>query len=220
MMGDSSAEITAISVPRLLLISGATGTGKTTLAKAIAHEANFARIVSTDTIREVMRISEINGEQTGLRSALHRSSYSRGEIGDPITDWIDTAEAVGAGIEAIVDKARREGVDLIVEGVHIVPNSRLVNDWKAAGGAAQGVVVKIEDERTHRERIELREATTWRGPDRYLNSFDRIRSIQRSIVERGHGAEWKMVDTRLHTDGVGMIRQWLDEAWYAASRRR
>ena len=34
--------------------------------------------------------------------------------------------------------------------------------------------------------------------------------------ERGSGAEWKVVDTRLHQDGVGMIRQWLNEAWYAA----
>jgi 2-phosphoglycerate kinase len=217
MMSDAITDSASTSVPRLLLISGATGTGKTTIAKAVAHEANFARIVSTDTIREVMRIS---GGQEEQRPALHRSSYSQGEIGDAVTDWIDTAEAVGPGVEAVIAKARREGVDLIIEGVHIIPNSRIVNDWNAAGGAAVGVVVKIEDETTHRERIKQREATTWRGVDRYLNSFDRIRAIQRSIVERGNGAEWKTVDTRLHTDGLGMVRQWLNEAWYAASRRR
>ena len=41
--------------PRLLLIGGGTSVGKTTLAKAVAHELGFTRIVSTDTIREVLR---------------------------------------------------------------------------------------------------------------------------------------------------------------------
>ena len=106
-----------------------------------------------------------------------------------------------------------------MEGVHIIPSRRLLGAWEAAGGAAVGVVVKIEDENTHRERIEEREANTWRGVERYRIGFDRIRSIQRAIEERGSGAEWKVVDTRLHQDGVGMIRQWLNEAWYAADRR-
>ncbi len=202
------------SRPRLVLISGATGAGKTTLAKAVAHEMNMARIASSDTIREVMRATSDSPDP-----ALNRSSYGRGEVGDPATDWEDAAKAVQAGIEAVVERARRQGVDLVVEGVHIIPSRKLVGAWEAAGGAAVGVIVKIEDEDTHRDRIEKREANTWRGAERYRIGFDRIRSIQRAIEERGSGAEWKVVDTRLHQDGLGMVRQWLNEAWYAADRR-
>ena len=202
------------SRPRLVLISGATGAGKTTLAKAVAHEMGMARIASSDTIREVMRATADSPDP-----ALNRSSYGRGEVGDPATDWEDAAKAVQPGIEAVVERARRQGVDLVMEGVHIIPSRKLVGAWEAAGGAAVGVVVKIEDEATHRDRIEKREANTRRGAERYRIGFDRIRSMQRAIEERGSGAEWKVVDSRLHQDGLGMIRQWLNEAWYAADRR-
>ena len=202
------------SIPRLVLISGATGAGKTTLAKAVAHEMGLARIASSDTIREVMRATA-----SSPNPALNRSSYGRGDVGDAATDWADAAQAVQPGIEAVVERARQQGVDLVLEGVHVIPSRRLVGAWEAAGGAAIGIIVKIEDENTHRERIEEREATTWRGAERYRIGFERIRSIQRAIEERGSGAEWKVVDTRLHQDGVGMVRQWLNEAWYAADRR-
>ena len=202
------------SVPRLVLISGATGVGKTTLAKAVAHEMGLARIASSDTIREVMRATA-----SSSNPALNRSSYGRGEVGDAGTDWEDAARAVEPGIDAVVERARQQGVDLVLEGVHVVPSRRLLSAWESAGGAAVGVVVKIEDEDTHRERIEQREANTWRGAARYRIGFDRIRSIQRIIEEKGAGAEWKVVDSRLHQDGLGMVRQWLNEAWYAADRR-
>ena len=58
--------------PILVLIAGATGVGKSTTAVKIANEHSFARLLSTDAIREIMRVQD-----TTENLALHRSSFSK-----------------------------------------------------------------------------------------------------------------------------------------------
>ena len=196
--------------PRLLLIGGGTSVGKTTLAKAVAHELGFTRIVSTDTIREVLRAAS----GPDAPAALNRSSYSKGETGDAVTDWLDACAAVRPGVDAVISRARREGVDLVLEGVHLVPEEGFLHSWNSQGGVAVGMIVTIGHEGTHRERIEQREEHTYRGPTRYLAAFERIRAIQRGIEERAGGANWKSLDSHLEQDSLGRAEQWLTTAWY------
>ena len=186
--------------PRLLLIGGGTSVGKTTLAKAVAHELGFTRIVNTDTIREVLRAAS----GPDAPAALNRSSYSKGETGDAVTDWLD----------AVISRARREGVDLVLEGVHLVPEEGFLHTWRSQGGVAVGMIVTIGHEGTHRERIEQREEHTYRGPARYLAAFERIRAIQRGMEERASGANWKSLDSHLEQDSLKRVEQWLTTAWY------
>lgn len=196
-------ESTVERSPRLAIIAGATGTGKSTLAHMIAHELGFSRCVSTDTIREVMRTSASLADSP----ALHRSSYSTGETGDPVNDWLDSAEAVEKGIDAVIDRARTQGVDLVIEGVHIIPKSSWLRDWREAGGRAIGIVATADAENQHREFIMKREAGTYRGSERYMLAFDRIRIVQRAIMERARVADWVRIDPLLHDDPMLRIRQ-------------
>ncbi len=196
--------------PRLLLIAGASGVGKTTLAKAVAVELDFDRTASSDMIREVLRSTTTPSDSP----ALHRSTYSIGETGDAVTDWLDASAAVEGGVEAVVSRARREGIDLVVEGAHMIPSNRLLNDWRDQGGVAIGVALVIDNESIHESRIVERESNSHRGSARYLAAFGRIREIQSGLLIRAKGADWKVIDTHLHDDGVERVRQWLDEAWY------
>ncbi len=198
--------------PRLLLLSGASGVGKSTTAVSVASNLGIFRVVSTDMIREVLR-SQMSSRE---HAALFRSSFSVGESTDAVSDWIDTCAAVEKGVEAVLNRARSEGCDIIVEGAHIIPANRLLAEWRAAGGIAVGVTLTIHDEKTHRERIRMRDKDTHRGAARYLASFQRIRAIQADQVTRAKGAGWRLADSHLHDDVPERIARWLNEEWYGS----
>jgi 2-phosphoglycerate kinase len=153
--------------------------------------------MSTDAIREIMRATDDAHEH----EALHRSSFSRGSSGEPVLDWNETCLAVEAGISATLERARREGIDLLLEGVHIFPSARLLKGWEDAGGVALGVVMVVDEERSHQNMLKSRDAHSYRRSDRYLANFGRIRAIQDGLIERAKIANWPVVDpTRVDND--------------------
>ena len=85
-----------------------------------------------------------------------------------------------------------------------------MRDWREAGGRAIGIVATADAENQHREFIMKREEATYRGPSRYVLAFDRIRAIQRAIMERGRVAGWVRIDPLLHDDPLLRIRQNLE----------
>lgn len=200
--------------PKLLLLAGVTAVGKSTLARRLATELGFQRVVSTDSIREVLR-SAIDPVED---PALHRSSFSIGANNSAVLDWLDTCEAVRPAIQAVIDRARREGIDLIVEGVHVLPENHSIRRWQAEGGVALGVLLHVRSESGHREMLQQRESETWRNADRYLAAMDRIRTIQTGLLERGRPLEWQVLDVNDQSDAVEHIAHLFDLEWNRAER--
>jgi len=197
----------------LLVIAGATGVGKSTAAVGVAQRSGFTRVMSTDAIREIMRATDT--EQSV--PALHRSSFSAGESGEAVLDWMETCRAVEPGIAATVDRARREGIDLLIEGVHIVPAVRWLREWEEAGGVALGIVMVVDEERTHQAMLKSRDAHSYRRSDRYLAGFKRIRAIQNGFIERAKIANWTLVDPSRVEDDVERIHTLLHRAMREAN---
>ena len=208
-LAETTAKTIANRPPRLLIIAGATGTGKSTVAMKIGAKSNFARLISTDAIREIMRSTD----GTQANPALHRSSFSIGESNDAIIDWVDTCKAVEKGIEATINRAMREGIDLLLEGVHIIPSDRLIRSWIDAGGIALGVIMMVSDEEKHKSMIKSRDAHSFKRHDRYIANFDRIRRIQDGLVERSKIASWPVVDISRVASDQEKIEHYLDLAW-------
>jgi len=208
-IADSTVNTIAKNQPRLLIIAGATGTGKSTVAIKIAAKSNFSRLISTDVIREIMRATSDDQND----SALHRSSFSIGKSSDAILDWLDTCQVLEKGIEATINRALREGVDLVLEGAHIVPSDRLIRPWIKAGGIAVGVVMAVGEENKHRSMIVARDTHSFRNADRYIANFSRIRQIQNGLIERSKIASWPVIDISRVVSDQEKIEHYLDLAW-------
>ena len=76
-------------VPRLLIIVGTSGVGKSTMSAKLASELGFSKVASTDTVREVLRTQLTSSE----KPQLHRSSFESAG-GSAVEDWEETVEVV------------------------------------------------------------------------------------------------------------------------------
>ncbi len=173
--------------PVVILLGGTSGVGKTSLAVEVAHRLGIARVLSTDSIRQIMRIT-LSPE---LVPALHASSYDAykclppGEARqDPVIEGFHAqAATVAVGIRASIDRAVAENSNLIIDGVSVVPG--LVSPEAYADSAyVMFLVVGSLDEEALRNRFAARAiGEKERAAHRYLENFDAICRIQDHFLD-------------------------------------
>ena len=187
--------------PRLLLIAGCTGTGKTTLAMSAALELGMVKCISTDTIRVIMRAEH---HDASLHPALHRSSYSgQGEV---VTQWKECCEALDVGVQAVLQDSSDRRYSMVLEGVHLVPTNDLLNQWRSQGGDAVGCLLTIPDEDFHQNLIVKRGKVMTKRAEEQLRSFHRIRRIQDEMIKLAHENKWLIIEqTREDVDPLQLI---------------
>jgi 2-phosphoglycerate kinase len=178
--------VRGLDIPLVILLGGATGVGKSTIATMLANRLGVTRVIPTDAIREVMR-SMFSEE---LMPTLHTSSFDAARLvrnplprrTDPvIIGFREQASAVTVGIEALIQRAVDEGTDLIVEGAHVVPG--FVDRARFAGKAVVvPLVVTVDDEELHRSHFVFRaDEVRSRPSERYLDFFENIRKLQKYV---------------------------------------
>lgn len=175
--------------PLLLLVGGATGTGKSTIATEAAHRLGITRVTSTDFIRQTMRaffseefMPSVHYSSFEARLALTRAEEE--ESGDAaILGFLDQTRNVLTGVHAALDRAATEHWSLVLEGVHLVPGMVSVD---FPGAFVVQCVVAIEDESLHRGHFWVRDYSTdgLRPLEKYLDALPQIRQIQDYLVER------------------------------------
>ncbi|MDR2830233.1 MAG: 2-phosphoglycerate kinase [Methanobrevibacter sp.] len=179
-------QIKKCSEPLVVLIGGASGVGTSSIAFEIANRLGIKNTISTDMIREVMR--KIVSKE--LSPVLHESSFSSykslrvpppPEIDEILVGFKDHVDTVCVGVDAVIERALKEGISIIVEGVHVVPG--YISEKLTKHHNVRMFILTVQDEETHKGRFYSRCRQMWarRPLQKYMNNFYAIRKTHKFI---------------------------------------
>jgi 2-phosphoglycerate kinase len=187
-----------LEMPLIVLVGGATGTGKSTVATEVAHRLGITRVTSTDVVRQTMR-AFFSRE---FMPSIHYSSFEAGaavrvpedETADPtLLGFLEQTRNVLVGVKAVISRAIEEGYSLVLEGVHLVPGSISTS---IRGAVVCHCLLAIEDDEEHANHFWSRDAASegLRPFEKYLAALPEIRRIQNYLVARAGKAGIPVID--------------------------
>ena len=175
-------ELRELDLPIVILVGGATGTGKSTVATEIAYRLGITRVTSTDFIRQTMRAFFSHEFMPSIHYSSFEAAIAQPDADDPlIAGFLEQSRQVLVGVRASIDRALQEGWSMVLEGVHLVPG---LLPSQLEGALVTACVLQISDETAHAQHFFSREAGADRPMTKYLDRFGEIRRLQGYIVER------------------------------------
>jgi 2-phosphoglycerate kinase len=180
-------ELRKLKYPMIILLGGATGVGKSTLATELAFRLGIRTILGTDTVREVMR--KIISKE--LLPSIHTSSFlawkelrNLPKDVDPLIYGFESqVRYVTVGINAVVERSYREGFNTIIEGIHLVPGYVSLNDRSFM------YLITVKNSEALEARFYERARYSLRPAEYYVKNIDNIMRIQEYLIEKAkeHG---------------------------------
>jgi 2-phosphoglycerate kinase len=214
------AELAELDLPIIVLIGGATGTGKSTVATEVAYRLGVTRVTSTDFVRQTLR-AFFSPE---FMPSIHYSSFEAGralrsaeaeEVDPLLHGFLDQTRNVLVGVNAAIERSLAEGWSTVLEGVHLVPGmTSPISD-----ALVVQCVLAIQNEDAHASHFWIRDVASEgaRSLDKYLEHLSDIRYLQDYIVER---AEREDVPVIWNQDREGATSAVLELVLNAADLQR
>lgn len=182
--------------PLVIYLGGASGTGKSTLAVELAPLLQIYRVNATDTVRQVMRMVFARPILPGL----HRSSFDppdhgrrRSRTKRVLEHFDEQSRRVCVGVRALVERAITERMNILVEGVHLIPPFVPFADLDEHVIQVPLLLTAL-DEENHRSRF-VQRGTAKRRAERYHTHFDDIREIQNHLLVQAEERDVPILDT-------------------------
>ena len=198
--------------PVVVLIGGASGVGKTSVGVVLANLLRISRVISTDAIRQIMRLMI----SRDLMPALHASSYEawkltgtalNGQDDRVVHAFREQAMRVGVGVRAMIARAIEEHASIIIDGVHLLPDLVDLKDYEKQA-ILIWVNLIIDDEKTYEDRFKRRgEEANQRGAHRYIQNLDSILKIQRHILVIGEAHKIPAVENNSFEETIQAVSQ-------------
>ncbi len=184
--------------PVIILLGGTAGAGKTSLALEAARRLGISRLLSTDTIRQVMRIMF----SPDLMPAIHASSFDahtglplHGHQDGPVVEgFLAQASVVSVGVRAILDRAVEENTSLVIDGVSLVPGLLDLSEYAERAHVFFLLVARLDEEAFRGHFAARAERQQERVAERYVERLEEILKIQEHLLELAERYEIPIVD--------------------------
>lgn len=197
--------------PTIVLVGGAPGVGKSTIAAELAYRLGIGRLVSTDSVREALR-SLISPE---LSPVLHASTFNawKAELlpeesaavkphqKQVIRGFMSQVRMLGPAINGIMSRHLNEAASVVLEGVQLVPGASMRTDVAAQ---VVPIMLTVPDRESHRDHFAVRERQTGskRLQQTYVEHFREVRIIQDYLLEQSRHEGVKVIDATDADDAV------------------
>jgi 2-phosphoglycerate kinase len=197
-----------LDLPVIVLVGGATGTGKSTVATDVAYRLGITRVTSTDFVRQTMRAFF----SKDFMPAIHYSSFEAGASQEDddedrvLHGFLEQTRDVLVGVQAAIDRALEEGWSMVLEGVHLVPG---MLPREIEGALVVQCVLAINDAEAHASHFWIRDSDSEgvRPYEKYLDAFDDIRLVQAYILGRARKNEVPVIENGNIEDAIGDVME-------------
>jgi 2-phosphoglycerate kinase len=198
------ASLRELDLPIILLIGGATGTGKSTVATEVAYRLGITRVTSTDFVRQTMRAFL----SRKFMPSIHYSSFEvpgEGGLGGAVEGFVEQTRNVLVGVRALIERALQEGWSLVLEGVHLVPGMLP----PVEGAMVVHCVLAIENEQLHESHFWVRDATSdgLRPVQKYVDALGDIRIVQDFILQQARSSGVPIVENGSIELSIGTVME-------------
>ncbi|KAH8582784.1 phosphoglycerate kinase family [Cryptosporidium sp. chipmunk genotype I] len=180
--------------PNIILIAGTSGSGKSTISSNLASFLRVKCVISTDTIRHVLRSTEKYRHNKALNCStyeVHKYTTTQPTQKDKdessessvVLGYLIQSSIIEDYIYEIIENFVNKEKSIIVEGVHITPSlfERIQSLANLKHANLSTFLIYIQDSNEHIQRFEQRSKGILNS--KYHSNIENIREIQSYLIK-------------------------------------
>ncbi len=173
--------------PLIVVLEGASSTGKSMLSISLVKSITATRMLSTDTVRQLLRALMSKSEVPELYCHTYQA-YNYKQVGSDnlspvVRGYIAQVQLMERLLRESISRCIKEGANAIVEGVHIIPGS-----LKRISNAVTEILVHPDKETHHAMFMAKTKVsglqTISNDPTQREREFEAAREIQEYMSKR------------------------------------
>ncbi len=195
--------------PRIIVIGGVPGVGKTSLSGSLGRELGINIVMSGDYLREFLRAYDPEIEEEIMRYSVYDSWKPFGGMNreNVVSGFVAQGKIIWRGIDAIIERGEQNGEDMIIETLYFLPE--FLNLKKRQH--LKSLYLYISDMKIHSDRLNERESFTHsRAPgSRLVEHLEEYRYIMEYSLEKSKSSGLPSIDNLDYNHTRNIMRKTL-----------